>query len=206
MTSPADASGDELPLADQSHEYPVLSSELGFTGHKWSIHSDTVDIAGDVVVRDVLRHPGAVAVAAVDEHDRVLLIRQYRHPMAAFMWEIPAGLLDIAGEDLLECARRELAEEAGVSAQNWSKLLELALSPGGTSERITIFKATDLHIDPENRQHTGEAEERHLPQKWVPLDQAVAACLRGSIANATAVSAILALAASPSGETTTSIS
>lgn len=201
MSSPVDAPGHELPLRDEPHDYPVLSTTLGFTGHKWSIYSDSVDIGGDVVVRDVLRHPGAVAVAAVDDDGRVLLIRQYRHPMAAFMWEIPAGLLDIAGEDLLECARRELAEEAGVSAQNWSKLLELALSPGGTSERITIFKATDLHIDPENRPHTGEAEERHLPQKWVPLDQAVAACLSGSIANATAVSAILALAASAAGAT-----
>jgi ADP-ribose pyrophosphatase len=186
---------NELPLADEAFEYPVVATRLGFQGKKWSIQSDEVDIDGDVVTRDVLRHPGAVAVAAVDEAGRLLLIRQYRHPMSSFMWEIPAGLLDIAGEDRLECAKRELAEEAGVTAQDWSWLLELALSPGGTSERITIFRASGLHIDPESRPVTGEAEERHLPQKWVTLAEATARCLDGSITNATAVAAILALAA-----------
>ena len=139
--------------------------------------------------------PGAVAVAAVDDEGRLLLIRQYRHPVAAYMWEIPAGLLDKPGEDLVECARRELAEEAGVTANDWSQLLELALSPGGTSERITIFRATDLTVDPGSRQHTGEAEERELPQLWVTISEAVERCLDGSITNATAVAAILALAA-----------
>jgi ADP-ribose pyrophosphatase len=152
-----------------------------------------VDIDGHVVVRDVLRHPGAVAVAAVDERGRVLLIRQYRHPVGAFMWEIPAGLLDQAGEDPLECARRELLEEAGVTAQDWAPLLDLALSPGGTSERIRIFRASGLQVDPGARPHTGEAEERDLPQLWVPIEEAVEHCLRGSISNATAVAAILAL-------------
>lgn len=185
----------DLPLADEVHRFPVLAEEHRFTGAKWSVWSETVDIDGDVVVRDVLRHPGAVAVAAVDDDGRLLLIRQYRHPVAAYMWEIPAGLLDRPGEDLLECARRELAEEAGVTATDWSQLLELALSPGGTSERITVFRATGLTVDPGSRPHTGEAEERELPQHWVALPEAVQRCLDGSITNATAVSAILALAA-----------
>ncbi len=180
---------------DRQHRYPVLGEELRFTGAKWSVWSETVDIGGHVVVRDVLRHPGAVAVAAVDDEDRILLIRQYRHPVAAFMWEIPAGLLDVAGEDRLECARRELVEEAGVTARQWAPLLELALSPGGTSERITIFQARGLTVDPHSRPHTGEAEERELPQAWVPLPEAVSLCLDGSITNATAVAAVLALAA-----------
>lgn len=189
---------DELELADVAHLYPVVATRLGFEGKKWSIESDEVDIDGDVVTRDVLRHPGAVAIAAVDESGRLLLIRQYRHPVGAFLWEIPAGLLDIAGEDKLECAKRELLEEAGVTAGQWSKLLELALSPGGTTERITIFQATDLVVDPQSRPHTGEAEERHLPQRWVPLAEAASRCLDGSITNATAVAAILALVASTS--------
>ena len=138
----------DLPLADEPHRFPVLAEEHRFAGAKWSVWSETVDIDGHVVVRDVLRHPGAVAVAAVDDEGRLLLIRQYRHPVAAYMWEIPAGLLDKPGEDLVECARRELAEEAGVTATDWSPLLELALSPGGTSERITIFRATGLTVDP----------------------------------------------------------
>ena len=185
----------DLPLADEPHQFPVLAEEHRFTGAKWDIWSETVDIDGHVVVRDVLRHPGAVAVAAVDGEGRLLLIRQYRHPVAAYMWEIPAGLLDQPGEDLLECARRELAEEAGVTARTWSPLLELALSPGGTSERITIFLATDLTVDPGSREHTGEAEERELPQLWVTISEAAERCFDGSISNATAVAAILALAA-----------
>lgn len=189
------AAEHDLPLFDEARQHPVLSEELRFTGAKWSVWSETVDINGDVVVRDVLRHPGAVAVAAVDDAGRILLIRQYRHPMGAYMWEIPAGLLDQAGEDPLECARRELVEEAGVTAEVWSTLLTLALSPGGTSERITVFRATGLTIDEESRPHTGEAEERELPQLWIPIAEAVERCLDGSIANATAVSAILALAA-----------
>jgi ADP-ribose pyrophosphatase len=188
----------DLALVDEPHRFPVVAEEHRFTGAKWSVWSETVDIDGHVVVRDVLRHPGAVAVAAVDAEGRVLLIRQYRHPVAAYMWEIPAGLLDQADEDPLACAQRELLEEAGVTAQQWSPLLDLALSPGGTSERIRIFTATGLHVDQAGRPHTGEAEERELPQLWVPVAEAVERCLDGSITNATAVAAILALhAAAP---------
>ncbi len=200
-TSGAGASGSvwpgELPLTDEPHRFPVQGQVQQFSGAKWSVWSETVDIDGDVVVRDVLRHPGAVAVAAVDDQGRILLIRQYRHPVAAYLWEVPAGLLDKPDEDMLECARRELAEEAGVSAEQWGPLLELALSPGGTSERITVFLATGLTIDPDSRPHTGEAEERELPQAWLAIPEAVDRCLDGSISNATAVAAILALAARP---------
>ncbi len=182
-------------LVDVPHTFPVVAEEHRFTGAKWSIWSDTVDIDGDVVVRDVLRHPGAVAVAAVDDQGRVLLIRQYRHPVGAYLWEIPAGLLDVPGEDPLECARRELLEEAGVTAEHWEPLLSLALSPGGTSERITVFTATGLHLDADARPQTGEAEERDLPQVWVTISEAVERCLDGSMTNATAVAAVLALAA-----------
>jgi ADP-ribose pyrophosphatase len=181
------------PLVDQAHRFPVVGEEHRFTGAKWSVWSETVDIDGHVVVRDVLRHPGAVAVAAVDDAGRILLIRQYRHPVGAYMWEIPAGLLDEPGEDPLACARRELLEEAGVTAEHWAPLLDLALSPGGTSERIAIFEATGLHVDADGRPHTGEAEERELPQRWATLAEAVQRCLDGSITNATAVAAILAL-------------
>jgi len=181
------------PLVDEPHTFPVLAEEHRFSGAKWSVWSETVDVDGQVVVRDVLRHPGAAAVAAVDEEGRVLLIRQYRHPVGAYLWEIPAGLLDRPGEDPLECARRELLEEAGVTAEHWEHLLTLALSPGGTSERIHIFHATGLQVDPASRPHTGEAEERELPQRWVTLPEAVQHCLDGSLQNATAVAAILAL-------------
>ena len=123
--------GHDLPLADEPHRFPVLAEEHRFEGAKWSVWSETVDIDGHVVVRDVLRHPGAVAVAAVDDEGRLLLIRQYRHPVAAYMWEIPAGLLDKPGEDLVECARRELAEEAGVTANDVEPAARAGAEPGG---------------------------------------------------------------------------
>ena len=189
------SAGHDLSLVDVAHRFPVLAEEPRFDGAKWSVWSETVDIDGDVVVRDVLRHPGAVAIAAVDDAGRLLLIRQYRHPVQAYMWELPAGLRDEPDEAPEQCARRELHEEAGVTAEDWRPLLNLALSPGGTSERITIFRATGLTVDQESRPHTGEAEERELPQLWVTLPEAVQRCLDGSITNATAVAAILALAA-----------
>lgn len=186
----------ELPLHDEPHRYPVVDEVLRFTGAKWSVWSESVDFDGHVAVRDVLRHPGAVAVVAVDDEGRLLLIRQYRHPVSAYLWEIPAGLLDQVDEDPLDCAKRELLEEAGVTAEQWSHLIDLDLSPGGTSERIVIFRASGLHVDPHSRPQTGEAEERELPQAWVPIDEAVRACLSGALHNATAVAAILAVAAS----------
>ena len=196
-TGPGSTGSPDLPLVDEPHRFPVSQEIEQFSGAKWSVWSETVDIDGEVVVRDVLRHPGAVAVAAVDDDGRILLIRQYRHPVAAYLWEVPAGLLDKPDEDRLECARRELAEEAGVSAESWSPLLDLALSPGGTSERIMVFLATGLTVDPDSRPRTGEAEEHDLPQAWIAIPEAVDLCLDGSIANATAVAAILALAARP---------
>lgn len=188
-------SWNELALRDEPHEFPVVARHARFHGAIWDIVSEEVEIHGHVVVRDVLRHPGAVAIAAVDDAGRLLMIRQYRHPVGAYMWEIPAGLLDVAGEEPLEAAKRELAEEAGVAATDWQPLLLLALSPGGMDERIQIFRASGLQVDPHSRPHTGEAEELDLPQKWVHIDEAVAACLAGEISNATAVSAILALSA-----------
>jgi 8-oxo-dGDP phosphatase len=185
----------EPDLVDEPFRYPVLAEQERFRGAKWSVWSETVDIDGHVVVRDVLRHPGAVAVAAVDDRGRLLLIRQYRHPVGAFLWEIPAGLLDRADEDPLECAKRELLEEAGVTAREWAPLMTLALSPGGTSERIAIYRASGLTVDAGGRPHTGEGEERELPPRWVTIPDAVGRCFDGSFANATAVAAILALAA-----------
>jgi 8-oxo-dGDP phosphatase len=183
------------PIADEAFRHHVLKEQPQFSGAVWSVWSETVEIGDQVVVRDVLRHPGAVAVVAIDEQGRVLLIRQYRHPVGAYLWEIPAGLLDVAGEDPLDCAHRELLEEAGVRAERLEEILHLRLSPGGTSERIRIFQAQGLSIEPGGRPNTGEAEEADLPQAWLPLAQAVQLCLDGAITNATAVAAILAVAA-----------
>src|ERR1700734_992705 len=99
---------------------------------------------GELAVRDVVEHMGAVAVVAVDDRDRVLMIRQYRHPAGAMLWEVPAGLRDVSGEPLVETARRELLEEAGCQAGRWHLLTDYYSSPGISTERIRIFLATDL--------------------------------------------------------------
>ena len=150
--------GPELPLADEPFASPVLASRLGFEGKKWTIVSDEVEIAGDVVTRDVLRHPGAVAVAAVDEAGRVLLIRQYRHPVRATLWEIPAGLLDSPDEPLFEVGRRELAEEVDLGARRWDVLADFYASSGCTDERVRVYLARGL-FDAEPTGFVREAEE-----------------------------------------------
>jgi 8-oxo-dGTP pyrophosphatase MutT (NUDIX family) len=191
------------PISDQPADIPILASHPQFEGRVWSIRRDDIDFAGHRVSRDVVIHPGAVSVIALDETDRVLLVRQYRHPVGMWLFEPPAGLLDVAGEDPWRTAQRELAEEAGYRAEQWSVLVDLLNSPGGSSEAIRIYLARDLDPMPEGRTHTGEAEETHLPRVWVPLADAVTLVLRGQIANPTAVTGILAAAAAQAQDWTT---
>ncbi len=171
----------------------VAERTLAFEGRVWSVVRDYVRIGESDSVRDVVIHPGAVAVIAVDHDDRILLIRQYRHPVAMYLFEPPAGLLDVAGEPPLVTAQRELAEEAGVQADTWHTLVDLFNSPGGSSEAIRVYLANDLTTLPDGRSHTGEAEEAHLPQAWVPLDDAVEMVLSGAIGSPSGVAGILAL-------------
>lgn len=179
---------------------PVLGREAAFTGRVWSVVRDRVSIAGQESVRDVQIHPGAVAVIALDDDDNVLLIRQYRHPVAMYLFEPPAGLLDVAGEPALATAKRELAEEAGLAAATWNVLVDVFNSPGGSSEAIRVYLARDLRALTEGRLHTGEAEEAHLPQAWVPLAEAVSLVMTGKIGSPSAVAGILALQVAYSGD------
>ncbi len=181
-------------VADGFESHPVLAQREQFHGAVWDVRSDDVRIGDQVVTRDLVVHPGAVGIIALDDQDRVLLIRQYRHPVAAYLFEPPAGLLDTHKETAWECARRELAEEAGLRADSWAVLVDFLNSPGGTSETLRCFLARDLHLLPDGREHTGEAEEAHLPQAWVPLDDAVGLVLAGAVQNPTATNGILAAA------------
>jgi len=166
-----------------------------FHGRVWSVVRDSVRIGDQDSVRDVLIHPGAVAVIALDDDDRVLLIRQYRHPVGMYLFEPPAGLLDVPGEDPLHTARRELAEEAGVAADRWNVLVDLFNSPGGSSEAIRVYLARDLTALSGGRVGTGEAEEAHLPQAWVPVEQAADLVLDGRIGSPSVVAGIMTLVA-----------
>lgn len=179
-------------VADGGGERPVDSRQVAYEGRIWSVVTDTVDFGHSVAQRDVVIHPGAVAVIALDDDDRVLLIRQYRHPVGQYLFEPPAGLMDTVEESGWQTAQRELAEEAGYRAREWHVLLDLYLSPGGTSEAIRIFLARGLEPLPDGRQRTGEAEEEHLPRAWVPLDSARDLVMSGRVGSPTAVTGILA--------------
>lgn len=186
-------------IVDTREPRAILDSVMQFRGRIWSVRSDTVDFDGHHAVRDVLLHLGAVAVIAIDEADRVLLIRQYRHPVAMSLFEPPAGLLDVQGEAPHLTAARELAEESGYEAGSWSVLVDVLNSPGGSSEAIRVYLARDLSAIPTGRPHTGEAEEAHLPRAWVDLDEAKELVLAGQIASPSAVCGILAAWASRAG-------
>ena len=171
----------------------VTQSQVSFSGHVWNVVTDDVILSnGDVVQRDVVRHPGAVAVIALDEDSHVVLVEQYRHPMMARMWEAPAGLRDVDGEPALVTAQRELAEEAGLQAQQWTPLLELALTPGGSDEIIAVFLAEDLSTC-EVADFVPEGEEADIVVGRFPLQEVIEAVLAGRIRNATLACAVLAL-------------
>ncbi len=165
--------------------YSVGRSQVHFTGRVISLVSDEVVMPdGTTAVRDYIRHPGAVGIVAVDEAGRVLLIHQYRHPLRRLLWEIPAGLRDVACEPPLEAARRELHEEGAVTADRWHLLLDTFNSPGSSDEAIRIFLARGLHRVAEVERHVGEAEEAGMELRWVDLDEAVSWTMSGKILNA----------------------
>ena len=184
------------PLRDEAHDAELLARTEHFRGRVWSVASDEVRLpSDDVVVRDVVVHPGAVGVAAIDDHDRILLIRQFRHPVGGYLLELPAGLRDVPDEPPLETARRELAEEAGIVATQWHVLVDFFNSPGGSTEAFRCYLARGLTGLPGGRPRTGEAEEADLPQAWMALDTAVEAVLAGDLHNPTTVAGVLAAAA-----------
>lgn len=183
-------------LGDEAAHLEVRSSETVFDGTVWDVRRDDVALEdGQVVTREVLVHTGAVGVVALDDRDRVLLLRQYRHPVRHYLWEPPAGLLDVDGEDALTTARRELAEEADLKADHWHVLVDYFNSPGGSTESFRCFLARDLREVPEHERHEREGEERGMQRVWVPLDDARDLVLAGRLHNPTAVTGILAAAA-----------
>lgn len=181
-------------LADERAESLILSSELAFEGRVWDIRRETFEFAGAPVTRDFMDHPGAVGVLALDREDRALLIRQYRHPVRLNDWEIPAGLLDVVGEDPLLAAQRELAEEADLEAAEWAVLADIHTSPGGSDEAIRIYLARELRGTPVRYERT--EEEAELVTAWVALDDCVDAVLDRRVSNAPLTVAVLAAAAS----------
>jgi 8-oxo-dGTP pyrophosphatase MutT (NUDIX family) len=173
------------------HDFSVASSTEIYTGRVMALRSDEVLMPGGrVATREILEHPGAVAIAALDEDERVMMVHQYRHPVRRRLWELPAGLLDVAGEDPLETARRELAEETGLAATEWAVLIDVVPSPGFSDEGVRVYLARGLTEVP--RPEGGDDEEADLTTRWVSLPVAVRMVLGGTIVNAVTVAAVLA--------------
>lgn len=181
------------PLVDQPVDVDVTDRTTVYEGAVWDVVQETFHLpeAGGALTRDVLAHTGAVAVAAIDEDDRILLIRQYRHPIRMRDWEIPAGLRDVAGEEPAVTAARELGEEADLQATDWHTLADMYTTPGGSTEVIRIYLARSVTDLPHAQRTQREGEERGIVLRWTPLAEAVDAVLAGRIGNATACLAIL---------------
>lgn len=198
---PADWPGPRLRDVDE--RWPVVGDPRYAHGVLVTLRTDQVRMpGGDLAERDVVEHPGAVAVVALDDDDQVLLIRHYRHPVGHLLWEIPAGLRDMAGEDPRATAERELLEEAGYRASEWHGLADFFSSPGIITERLQVFLARGLTQVPESERggYVPEHEEAHLLVRWVPLQQAVRLFLAGDLHNGvTAVGILSAYAVQQGG-------
>lgn len=168
-------------LQDERFEPEVIQSDLVYKGWVWDVRSDRVAYGDGEIVREYVDHTGAVAVLALDDDGRVLLIQQYRHPIRHRDWELPAGLLDIAGEDPMVAAQRELAEEADLVAREWQPLVSIWTTPGGNSELIRIYLATGIQAAP--AAYEREDEEADIRLEWVPLSDAADAVLEGRLRN-----------------------
>jgi 8-oxo-dGDP phosphatase len=194
---------DRAPIGDSEMSWPVVDSVTEYKGGVVAVRRDTLSQPdGGTFERDVIVHPGAVGIVAVDEDGRVLIVTQYRHPARRRLVELPAGLLDKDGEDLVDAAKRELAEEGHVRAEHWSMLVRLMPSPGMSDEVMTIYLATGISVSDVPEGFVAHHEESSMTREWVPLADLVEAVLAGRVTNAALVAGVLATAAIPRGVTT----
>jgi len=181
-------------IADVSEQWPVVSSAELLRSRLITVRADKVRMPDNQIAeREVVLHPGAVGVLALDDTDRILLIRQYRHPVGRLLWEIPAGLRDVAGEDPWATAQRELLEEAGYRARDWRVLADYFSSPGFSTERLRVYLARDLEFVPQaERDFIPHDEEAFLVTSWLPLEAAVAKVFAADLHNGVTALGILA--------------
>lgn len=184
-----------MTLRDRDVQKAVTAHQRVYHGRIWDVVRDEVELApGERVERDYVAHPGAVAIVAVDDQDRVVLVQQYRHPVRRELWEVPAGLLDVAGEDPLLAAQRELYEEADLRAEHWEHLIDFYTTPGGSDEKLQVFLARDLRPVPEAERHQRREEEQHMEISFIPVRDVVESILSGHLMNPSTVVGVLAYA------------
>ena len=181
--------------ADVAESWPVESSEdLYRSSLPFALRADRIrhpeSPGEESFTRVVLEHPGAVVVLAVDDQERVFCLRQYRHPARMRMLELPAGLLDVAGEEPRATAERELLEEGGLEASDWVPLGSAYSSPGITTEQIHYFLARGLS-EADRGDFTPAHEEADMDTLWVPYAELLAACLDGRVHDAPVLIAVL---------------
>ncbi|WP_327740056.1 NUDIX hydrolase [Streptomyces nojiriensis] len=187
-------------IVDTPESWEVVASRTPFEGAKTAVRSDQVRMPDSSVVRrDYQVHPGSVCVLAIDEEQRVLVLKQFRHPVRHRLWELPAGLLDVPGENPLHAAQRELYEEAHAKAGDWRVLADFFTSPGGSDEAVRIFLARDL-AEAEGKRYEVSEEEADMEIARVPLADLVGGVLAGELHNPGLVTGVLALAAALASE------
>jgi 8-oxo-dGTP pyrophosphatase MutT (NUDIX family) len=151
-----------------SDSFRVVGTKKLLQSHVFGVEQRTVEHDGATFERDVVTHLGAVAILAVNEHDEIGMIHQYRTPFDRFSWELPAGTLDVPGEDALSAAKRELLEELGCEAAQWSLLGRFMTSPGWSNQLMTIFEARELTAA---ERHPAGPEEVGSTVRWFSRDE-----------------------------------
>lgn len=180
---------------DEPMQWPVQNHSVLGTGRITSFVEDAVTTPdADTIRRQFLTHPGAVAVVAWREStDEIAVLRQYRHPVGFELVEIPAGLLDIEGEDWLLSAQRELAEEIELAADRWDVLVDVFTTPGSSAESLRIYLARDVKPASRPEGFLLEGEEAHMTWSWEPRQQVVDEILAGRCQSPSLVTGVLAL-------------
>ncbi len=189
-----------MGIKDTAAEWQVTATATPFVGNKTSVRTDEVVMPdGATVTRDYQVHPGSVAVLALDDEQRVLVLNQYRHPVRHKLWEIPAGLLDIPGENPLHAAQRELYEEAHVKAEDWRVLADVYTTPGGCDEAVRVFLARGVS-EVEGERFEVSEEEADMELARIPLPDLVQGILAGDLHNNCLVVGALSLQAALAGD------
>jgi ADP-ribose pyrophosphatase len=156
------------------HTYEALSSTTAYEGERATVRADLVSMPdGTPARREVVVVDDAVAVVALDEHGRVCLLEQYRHPLRRRLLELPAGRMDVAGESPLQTAQRELREETGLASQRWSELSSFENSAGWSTERTHVLLAEQVFAAEKDDGFAAADEESDMRMSMVPFGQAL---------------------------------